>query len=158
MGSMFWQARSLAFALTFLGVLATHATVASGPLIRLPPVEQHVGVVSGRSTIGHSWQKIAHDEEGRATSPIALTRFTQLGDILDGGDVEARFRIGGYGKLDFIHDFDAVGDTDKFDVATIPTDGRPGEPAALRGLVLPSLIQWESVTHRPIPFWMLADG
>lgn len=35
--------------------------------------------------------------------------------------------VGGYVKADFIRDFNAIGSTDAFDPATIPTDGRPGE-------------------------------
>src|SRR6185295_17273347 len=34
------------------------------------------------------------------------------------------FMLGGYVKLDLIHDFDAIGSTDTFDPRTIPVDGR----------------------------------
>ena len=36
------------------------------------------------------------------------------------------FTLGGYVKLDMIHDFDAIGSTDSFDPRTIPVDGREG--------------------------------
>ena len=38
---------------------------------------------------------------------------------------EARFRIGGYAKLDFIQDLDNVGDRFEFELATIPVEGTP---------------------------------
>ena len=41
------------------------------------------------------------------------------------------FKLGGYFKGDFIHDFDAIGSTDNFDTATIFTDGREGENTRL---------------------------
>ena len=44
---------------------------------------------------------------------------------------EARFRIGGYAKLDFIQDLDYVGDRYEFELATIPVEGTPA--AALGG-------------------------
>jgi hypothetical protein len=37
------------------------------------------------------------------------------------------FTFGGYVKTDMIHDFDAIGSPDFFDVSTIPTDGSEGE-------------------------------
>jgi len=37
------------------------------------------------------------------------------------------FTFGGYVKADMIHDFDAIGSPDFFDVSTIPTDGSEGE-------------------------------
>ena len=36
-------------------------------------------------------------------------------------------KVGGYLKLDVIHDFDAIGSEDSFDPRTIPTDGSEGE-------------------------------
>lgn len=36
------------------------------------------------------------------------------------------FTLGGYIKLDLIHDFDAIGSTDSFNPRTIPADGIPG--------------------------------
>lgn len=42
-----------------------------------------------------------------------------------------QFKIGGYVKFDMIHDFDPIGSTDYFDVATIPTDGSEGERTTL---------------------------
>jgi hypothetical protein len=40
---------------------------------------------------------------------------------------DATIKIGGYVKVDLIHDFDAIGSTDSFDPRTIPTDGSDGE-------------------------------
>lgn len=40
---------------------------------------------------------------------------------------EATLKVGGYVKLDLIHDFDAIGSEDKFDLSSIPTDGSDGE-------------------------------
>lgn len=42
-------------------------------------------------------------------------------------DSEVTITLGGYVKLDMIHDFDAIGSTDTFDPSTIPTDGSEGE-------------------------------
>lgn len=39
---------------------------------------------------------------------------------------EWTLKLGGYVKLDLIHDFDAIGSTDSFDPRTIPTDGSQG--------------------------------
>jgi len=39
---------------------------------------------------------------------------------------DTTIKIGGYVKLDLIHDFDAIGSTDSFDPRTIPTDGSDG--------------------------------
>lgn len=36
------------------------------------------------------------------------------------------FKIGGYVKLDMIHDFNPIGSPDFFDISTIPTDGSKG--------------------------------
>ena len=44
---------------------------------------------------------------------------------------EITLKLGGYVKLDFIHDFDAIGSEDKFDPSTIPTDGSDGENTRL---------------------------
>lgn len=38
-------------------------------------------------------------------------------------DSDVSFKIGGYTKLDFIYDFDAIGSTDNFDTLTIATSG-----------------------------------
>lgn len=42
-----------------------------------------------------------------------------------------RLKIGGYVKLDMIHDFDPIGSPDFFDVSKIPTDGSKGESTHL---------------------------
>jgi hypothetical protein len=42
-----------------------------------------------------------------------------------------RMKIGGYVKMDLIHDFDPIGSPDYFDVSTIPTDGSKGESTHL---------------------------
>jgi hypothetical protein len=42
-----------------------------------------------------------------------------------------RFKIGGYVKLDLIHDFNPIGSPDYFDVSSIPTDGSKGESSHL---------------------------
>jgi len=42
-----------------------------------------------------------------------------------------QFKIGGYVKLDMIHDFDPIGSPDFFDVSKIPTDGSKGESTNL---------------------------
>ncbi|MEP3389791.1 MAG: DcaP family trimeric outer membrane transporter [Reichenbachiella sp.] len=42
-----------------------------------------------------------------------------------------QFKIGGYVKLDMIHDFNPIGSTDFFDVTKIPTDGSEGERTTL---------------------------
>lgn len=39
---------------------------------------------------------------------------------------EWTLKLGGYVKVDLIHDFDAIGSTDSFDPRTIPTDGSEG--------------------------------
>lgn len=44
---------------------------------------------------------------------------------------ECSVDIGGYVKVDLIHDFNAIGSTDGFDPLTIPTDGRPGQNTRL---------------------------
>ena len=44
------------------------------------------------------------------------------GSILIPGS-SVSMKLGGYTKLDLIRDFDAIGNTDKFDTTTIPTDG-----------------------------------
>ena len=36
------------------------------------------------------------------------------------------FKLGGFVKLDLIHDFNAIGSTDTFNVRTVPVDGSPG--------------------------------
>ena len=41
------------------------------------------------------------------------------------------FTFGGYIKADMIHDFDAIGSPDFFDVSTIPTDGTIAKPPDL---------------------------
>jgi hypothetical protein len=45
--------------------------------------------------------------------------------LLPGTSVSVK--VGGYLKLDVIHDFDAIGSEDSFDPTTIPTDGTKGE-------------------------------
>jgi hypothetical protein len=40
---------------------------------------------------------------------------------------EATIGIGGFARLDLIHDFDAIGSEDAFNPSTIPTDGTQGE-------------------------------
>ena len=45
--------------------------------------------------------------------------------LLPGTQVSVR--VGGYLKVDVIHDFDAIGSEDSFDPRTIPTDGSEGE-------------------------------
>jgi hypothetical protein len=40
---------------------------------------------------------------------------------------KATIGIGGFARLDAIHDFDAIGSEDAFDPSTIPTDGTEGE-------------------------------
>lgn len=42
-----------------------------------------------------------------------------------------QLKIGGYVKLDMIHDFDPIGSPDFFDVSKIPTDGSKGESTLL---------------------------
>jgi len=67
------------------------------------------------------------------------TRYLTGQDLLDEGfpnsipifGAETRFTIGGYAKLDFIHDLDYVGDRFEFELATIPVEGTP--QAALGG-------------------------
>ena len=44
---------------------------------------------------------------------------------------KATIGIGGFVRLDLIHDFDAIGSEDNFDPSTIPTDGREGENTRL---------------------------
>jgi hypothetical protein len=44
---------------------------------------------------------------------------------------KATVEIGGFVRLDLIHDFDAIGSEDSFDPSTIPTDGREGENTRL---------------------------
>ena len=43
----------------------------------------------------------------------------------------SRFKIGGYVKLDIIHDFNPINSPDFFDVSKIPTDGSKGESTHL---------------------------
>lgn len=75
-------------------------------------------------------------------SPNPLNENTQYltgQDLLDAGfpnsipifGTETRFAIGGYAKLDFIQDFDYVGDRFEFELASIPVEGTP--EAALDG-------------------------
>jgi hypothetical protein len=49
----------------------------------------------------------------------------------EGGGIQFKtgdytLKLGGYVKVDLIHDFDAIGSTDNFDPRTIPTDGTDG--------------------------------
>ncbi len=44
---------------------------------------------------------------------------------------ETRFKIGGYVKLDLIHDFKPIGSPDFFDVSKIPTDDSKGQSSHL---------------------------
>jgi hypothetical protein len=44
---------------------------------------------------------------------------------------ETRLKIGGYVKLDFIHDFNPIASPDFFDVSKIPTDGSEGQSTHL---------------------------
>jgi hypothetical protein len=46
-------------------------------------------------------------------------------------NTKATIGIGGFARLDFIHDFDAIGSEDAFDPSTIPTDGTEGENTRL---------------------------
>jgi hypothetical protein len=39
---------------------------------------------------------------------------------------DTTLKVGGYVKVDLIHDFDAIGSQDSFDPRTIPTDGSEG--------------------------------
>lgn len=75
-------------------------------------------------------------EPGKQGTPIPLQRDSQY---LTGEDLEdaafpgslpipgtsARFKVGGYAKLDMIYDFDNVGDRYEFELATIPVEGTP---------------------------------
>ena len=49
--------------------------------------------------------------------------------LIPGTDVSVK--VGGYGKVDLIHDFNAIGDADVFDTTTIPTNGLPGKNSRL---------------------------
>ena len=42
------------------------------------------------------------------------------------------WKFGGYIKVDLIHDFDDIGDTDAFDVRTIPTSGEASDGSNTR--------------------------
>jgi hypothetical protein len=44
---------------------------------------------------------------------------------------ETRLKVGGYVKLDFIHDFNPINSPDYFDVSKIPTDGSKGQSTHL---------------------------
>lgn len=78
-----------------------------------------------------SLTQISSDAENGLWGLTAPTEFTTF-DAMRGAQHEGlRVRIGGYGKFDVIHDFNAIGDTDQFDVATIPTDGQPGQNTRL---------------------------
>ena len=83
-----------------------HATAPPDQLCRLPPIEEKIAVVSGRwVSDGHGARAYQHILESANSCP----------------DRGLSYRIGGYVKLDAIHDFDAIGATDQFNVATIPT-------------------------------------
>jgi hypothetical protein len=57
-----------------------------------------------------------------------------------------RFKLGGYVKLDVIHDFDPIGSPDYFDVSTIPTDGSKGKSTHLHARNHACF--WISARHR----------
>ncbi len=57
-----------------------------------------------------------------SSPPVKRTSFAES---IFGADYS--LDVGGYVKVDVIHDFDAIGSTDAFDPLSIPTDGRQGE-------------------------------
>ncbi|MGI9326555.1 MAG: DcaP family trimeric outer membrane transporter [Pseudomonadales bacterium] len=112
------QTRSLVLAivLALAKVIAVYAAAPPDQLCRLPSIEEKLAVVSGYS--------VSEDHGAKAYPHI-------LGSANSCPDRGLSYRFGGYVKLDAIHDFDAIGATDNFNVATIPTDGRPGENSRL---------------------------
>ncbi len=121
---------ALAIAMILVGIDVRNGTVASEPSRRLPPIDQPTHITAGRSSTDSTWESAQSVEEVQR-GVIASTEFTSLEGVLKTRGKKLIVRIGGYGKLDVIHDFDAIGDSDQFDVATIPTDGRPGDNTRL---------------------------
>ena len=62
-------------------------------------------------------QQVAATPQASSAAPTERPKGlqTQIGDF--------SVKLGGYIKVDLIHDFDAIGSTDSFDPRTIPTDG-----------------------------------
>ncbi len=106
----------LAIVLALAKVIAVSAAAPPVQLRRLPSSEETLVVAAGYSE---------SDSHGAAAYPYVREGANSYSDH------GLTFRIGGYGKLDVIHDFNAIGNTDKFDVAAIPTDGRLGENTRL---------------------------
>ena len=102
------------------GIVVLEAVAEHHHLQRLPQIEAAVHPASPRNS--------------RVNAPSPPVAFV-LSDLETATSHDAEsglsVRVGGYAKLDVIRDFDAIGDTDQFDVATIPTDGRPGENTRL---------------------------
>ena len=96
------QTRSLVLAivLALARVIAVHAAASHDQLCQLPPIEEKIAVVSGYSVSdGHGATAYPHIQESANSCP----------------DRGLSYRIGGYVKLNAIHDFDAIGATDQFD-------------------------------------------
>ncbi len=69
-----------------------------------------------------NWQAIAQGNEVLNEPPPGWWQIPNT-------DIQAK--IGGYVKLDIIHDFDPIGSPDFFDVSKIPTDGSKGQTTHL---------------------------
>jgi hypothetical protein len=71
------------------------------------------------------------EENPEETSGQKTTRPTKFDGTFKIPNTEATIKIGGFARLDVIHDFDAIGSEDKFDPGAIPTDGASGENTRL---------------------------
>ena len=90
-----------------------HDPVASGVLHR------ETGVCAGQlPSSSAAMEYRSHQMHGRES--VAAGDFPHS-LLIPGTDVSVK--IGGYVKADFIHDFNSIGNTDKFDTTTIPTSG-----------------------------------
>ncbi|MGI9428075.1 MAG: DcaP family trimeric outer membrane transporter, partial [Bythopirellula sp.] len=100
-------------------------------LCPLPPV--YVEDDINRPPTESAYPGLARESAVSLTSDshVELARFEPQNGIPIGPIQNTKAHIGGYVKLDAIHDFDAIGKTDQFDVGSIPTDGRPGENSRL---------------------------
>lgn len=100
-------------------------------------LKQEVSVATGQAT-PETETAAAEPEPGVQGTPSPLQRdsdddFKTGQDLLDqsfpgslpipGSNV--RFKVGGYAKLDFIQDFDFVGDRFEFELGSIPVEGTP---------------------------------
>jgi len=71
--------------------------------------------------------ELSGEEEPEESSSEKTSQPKRFDGVFKIPNTEVTIKLGGFVRVDLIHDFDAIGSEDTFDPSTIPTDGKPGE-------------------------------